>query len=702
LAAVSVKEPTKRRLGQVVSVYGGKGGVGKTLLCTELASLLSEAGHKVVLVDLTLRLGSDLALSLGLEPDPNFADLVPAIDTVVPHTMEHYLLHHESGTRLLAAPTSPDRWQRIREGHVEKAIHLLRYRYDFVVVDLASSFDSRVLAVLPISDRIYTLVTPDGVALQNTRDLAKLLRLLGYGGRTRLVLNRLTGKEILSVPEMESIAGQPFDYVIYDSPNRKKWLEGGNKVRSTRMTRGLAPIFNELIGKESEESRPIGKRLLPLISSLNPLTGEVSTSDVQTDESRPSRQILRGLVHQRVIEQVGPNQLGRGENKGKVTTQLKTQVLKVIDDVLIENVGDHWTQKEQQTFREEMVDEILGLGHLEALLRDPEITEIMVNGCNQVYVERQGQLILTDRKFTNDSAVVKIIERIIAPLGRRIDESSPMVDARLPDGSRVNAIIPPLSLNGPMLTIRKFFDEALGVNDLIRFGSLNEEMARFLKQCVRAKMNLLVSGGTGSGKTTLLNVLSSFIPANERVITIEDAAELQLQQPHVGRLEARPANIEGRGEVSIRDLLRNALRMRPDRIIIGEVRGPEALDMLQAMNTGHDGSMTTAHANSPLDLMSRLETMVMMGSIDLPLLAIREQIAAALDIVVHQGRFRDGSRKITEIAWVAGLEDGRVKLVPLFTFSHQGNSPDGKVLGEFQRVNDPVLLAKELRLRGVG
>jgi pilus assembly protein CpaF len=701
MAVVSVKAPTKHQLGQVISVYSGKGGVGKTLLCTGLASLLSEAGYKVVLVDLTLRLGSDLALALDLEPDRNFADLLPAIDTLVPHTMEHYLLHHESGTRLLAAPTSPDRWQRIREGHVEKAIHLLRYRYDFVVVDLASSFDGRVLAVLPISDKIYTLVIPDGVALQNVRDLAKLLRLLGYGGRTRLVLNRLTGKEILSIPEMETIVGQSFDYVISDFPNRRRWLEGSNKIRSARMIKGLMPIFNELTGKESDESRPIGKRFLPLISSLNPTTTEAAGSHSERAENTPCRQTLRGLVHQRVIEQVGPNQLGRGEDQGQVTAQLKAQVIKVIDDVLIENIGNHWTQKEQQVFREEMVDEILGLGHLETLLRDPEITEIMVNGCSQVYVERRGHLVLTDREFTNDSAVIKIIERIIAPLGRRIDESSPMVDARLPDGSRVNAIIPPLSLDGPMLTIRKFFDESLEVDDLIRFGSLSKEMARFLKQCVRAKLNLLVSGGTGSGKTTLLNVLSGFIPADERVITIEDAAELRLQQPHVGRLEARPANIEGKGEVGIRDLLRNALRMRPDRIIIGEVRGPEALDMLQAMNTGHDGSMTTAHANSPLDLMSRLETMVMMGSVDLPLLAIREQIAAALDIVVQQGRFRDGSRKITEIAWVEGIEDGKVRLVPLFVFRQQGIDADGKVLGEFQQVNDPVPLARDLQSRAV-
>lgn len=699
MTAVSARVPGQQRLGQVVSVYGGQGGVGKTLFCTGLASLLAATGYRVVLIDLTLRLGSDLALSLDLEPDPNFGDLLPAIDTVVPRTLENYLLVHGSGIRLLAAPASPDRWQRIREGDVEKAIHLLRYRYDFVVVDLASSFDSRVLAVLPISDRIYTLVIPDGVVLRNARDLAKLLRLLGYGGRTKLVLNRFTGREALTVSEMEDIAGQPFDHVINESPSHRKWLDGDANSSLNTLAKGLAPICSELTGKKLERGQPLTRRLFPLLSGLDKGNGD--TSSMEEDDTGPCRYTLQSLVHQRVIEQVGPTGLDHGKDESRVATQLKAQVIKVIDELLVANVGKHWSQKEQRTFREEMVDEILGLGHLEALLRDPEVTEIMVNGCEQVYVERRGRLVLTDRKFTNDSAVIKIIERIIAPLGRRIDESSPMVDARLPDGSRVNAIIPPLSLNGPMLTIRKFFDDSLGITDLIQFGTLNEEMAEFLKKCVRARMNLVVSGGTGSGKTTLLNVLSGFIPASERVITIEDAAELRLRRPHVGRLESRPANIEGKGAVSIRDLLRNALRMRPDRIIIGEVRGPETLDMLQAMNTGHDGSMTTAHANSPQDLMSRLETMVMMGSVDLPLIAIREQIAAALDIVVHQERFRDGTRKLTEVAWIEGLEDGKVKLVPLFEFQQVGIDADGKIKGEFRGEDIPSRLDGRLREHGV-
>ncbi|MGI6567113.1 MAG: CpaF family protein [Limnochordia bacterium] len=462
----------------------------------------------------------------------------------------------------------------------------------------------------------------------------------------------------------------------------------------------MLPMVEELVGTESKAAGPLSRRFLPII--VNPSRTEANPGEANGEEVhlKEFRQNLQALVHQRVIEQVGPQHLTIENGRG-ARTHLEAQVVKVIDDVLTERVGNRWTEQEQQAFRQEMVDEILGLGHLEVLLRDPEITEIMVNGSDQVYVERRGQLILTDKQFTNDSAVIKIIERIIAPLGRRIDESSPMVDARLPDGSRVNAVIPPLSLNGPMLTIRKFLDAALTIDDLIGLGSLDEEMAEFLRFCVRARMNLVVCGGTGSGKTTLLNVLSSFIPPDERVITIEDAAELRLRQPHVGRLEARPANIEGKGAVSIRDLLRNALRMRPDRIIIGEVRGPETIDMLQAMNTGHNGSMTTAHANSPKDLMSRLETMVMMGNMDLPLRAIREQIASALDIVVHQGRFRDGSRKITEIAWIEGMEDDRIRLIPLFAFREEGRDVGGKAKGKFYKENMPQSLYDKLQQRGV-
>jgi pilus assembly protein CpaF len=331
----------------------------------------------------------------------------------------------------------------------------------------------------------------------------------------------------------------------------------------------------------------------------------------------------------------------------------------------------------------ELADEALGLGPLERFLADATISEIMVVDPNTIYVEQGGKLVRADARFTDDERVRAVIERIVTPLGRRIDESSPLVDARLKDGSRVNAVIKPLALRGSTITIRKFAKVPLTIDKLIGFGALTEQMARFLTRSVVCKKNIIISGGTGSGKTTLLNVLSSAIPGDERIVTIEDAAELQLKQPHVVSLETRPANMEGRGEYTIRDLVRNALRMRPDRIVVGECRGGEALDMLQAMNTGHDGSLTTTHANSPEEAIARIETLVLMGGVELPSRAIREQIASSINLVVQQSRFSDGSRRITAISEVSGIgDDGQLEMRPIFEFVRTGTGPGGKVLGE--------------------
>jgi pilus assembly protein CpaF len=337
---------------------------------------------------------------------------------------------------------------------------------------------------------------------------------------------------------------------------------------------------------------------------------------------------------------------------------------------------------------------------MEPLLRDETITEVMVNGPQQVYIEREGRLELTNVTFQNDEHVMKIIQRIIAPIGRRVDESSPMVDARLADGSRVNAIIPPLSLVGPVITIRKFSATPFTVEDLIRFGTSTAEMFEFLEACVKARLNIFVSGGTGSGKTTMLNILSSFIPDDERIVTIEDAAELQLRQEHVVTLEARPSNIEGKGAVPIRELVRNSLRMRPDRIVVGECRSAEALDMLQAMNTGHDGSMSTGHANTPRDMLSRLETMVLMAGMDLPLRAIREQIASAVDLIVHQNRLKDGSRKITNITEVQGMEGDVIVMQDIFVFEQTG-VVEGRIQGKLKPTGIRPKFVEKFEVAGI-
>lgn len=376
--------------------------------------------------------------------------------------------------------------------------------------------------------------------------------------------------------------------------------------------------------------------------------------------------ILKGKIHEQLVSEIDSKLLKNADQEDQ-NQELKEKVGQVVQQVIDEEQLT-LSRIESQVLLNQIIDEVTGFGPINSLIQDPEVSEVMVNGPKQVFVEREGRLELTEITFRDNEHVMHIIDKIVAPLGRRIDESSPMVDARLPDGSRVNAIIPPLALNGPTITIRKFAADPLTIDDLIAFGTLTAEMAEFIEACVKARLNIVVSGGTGSGKTTLLNVLSSFIPADERIITIEDAAELQLRQTHVVSLESRPPNIEGRGAVTIRDLVRNSLRMRPDRIVIGEVRGGEALDMLQAMNTGHDGSMTTGHANSPRDMLARLETMVLMAGVDLPVRAIREQIASAIDLIIQQARLKDGSRKVIQITEVQGIEGEVITLQDIFVF----------------------------------
>jgi len=425
--------------------------------------------------------------------------------------------------------------------------------------------------------------------------------------------------------------------------------------------------------------------MMPSILTQNPQQN--ATARLQASDLAKLKGYLGNAVTQ-ALEQTNPPLAERGrvvrQSLEQALAQTRLNIPESLEAQLFHDIGD----------------ELLGYGPIQPLLDDPEVSEVMVNGPSKVYIERKGKLVKTNVLFDDDAHVLRIIDRIILPLGRRVDPDSPTVDARLPDGSRVNAVIPPVAIDGPSITIRKFGKEKLTVEQLIGFKSLTVQMSEFLRSCVMARLNVIVSGGTGSGKTTLLNCLSGFIPEDERIVTIEDAAELRLHQEHIVRLETKPPNVDGRGAVTTRDLVKNSLRMRPERIIVGECRGGEALDMLQAMNTGHDGSLTTLHANSPRDALSRLETMCLMSGMDLPLKVIREQVASAVDLIVQQSRLRDGSRKVVAITEVSGMEGDKIVMTDIFKFNQTGVSTDGKIIGEMQPTGIRPMFSPRLEAAG--
>jgi len=454
-----------------------------------------------------------------------------------------------------------------------------------------------------------------------------------------------------------------------------------------------------LLGLHTLYVRPIAAAAPPLVVTTEGVPAEEASAPVEASAPTEASNELRREIHRRLLQHLDLVALDpRAVDDG----QLRPRVLSALRRIIASLSERSPVAVDAERLVGELADEALGLGPLESLLADPRVTEIMVIEANVIYVERDGKLERSPARFTDDERVRAAIERIVTPLGRRIDESTPLVDARLPDGSRVNAIIRPLSLRGSTITIRKFSRVPLTLQDLYGYHALTEPMGRFLSRSVVAKRNIVISGGTGSGKTTLLNVLSGAIPSDERIITIEDAAELRLAQPHVVSLETRPANMEGNGCYTIRDLVKNALRMRPDRIVVGECRGGEALDMLQAMNTGHDGSLTTTHANSPAEALARLETLALMSGLDLPPRAIREQLAASVHLVVQQCRLSDGSRKVTEIAELSGLDpDGSLELHSIYRFVRSGTAPDGRVLGDFIPTGRLPSFLSEFRVRGL-
>ncbi len=455
---------------------------------------------------------------------------------------------------------------------------------------------------------------------------------------------------------------------------------------------------NEQPKAMSSEPEDIGSQDWTMQTFIGSVVEAQAPEERANELERQRMYMWRNRIHQEVLRMMD---LRRTDVGSMDSDELKLKVEEIIDEVMESMKAEIPDNIDTAALKNEVLNEAVGLGPLEDLLADDDVTEIMVNAHDDIYIERSGKLTRSDIVFSSDAAVMSAIERIVSPLGRRIDESSPMVDARLADGSRVNAIIPPLALRGPALTIRKFAKKKLTADDLLNFGTLNANMAKLLQMAVEQHSNIIISGGTGSGKTTLLNIMSNFIPPTERIITVEDAAELKLAQPHIVSLESRPPNLEGKGAIPIRDLVKNCLRMRPDRIVVGECRGGEALDMLTAMNTGHDGSLTTVHANTPRDVISRLEVMVMMAGMDLPARAIREQIASAVHLVVQQSRLADGSRKVTHISEITGMEGDVVQLNDIFVYRQEGFDENGKVVGDYHATGQIPHFYESLRARGI-
>lgn len=696
---------------RIVSLINAKGGTGASVLATNLAIGLSLASKTpTLLLDLDLNAGGSQASLLSLERTAEKKHLGRLMrGEINVSTLEEQLLQHEKGEiHLLAAPPV----QEITVVRPEQIYELLlvgNALYRNIVIDVAQPRLNEVMGVcLDCSSLILPVLIPDIVSLQATSSLLQEIRKNDFPmSKFDLLLNQADLSRDLTP---EDISGY-FQDLIKRKIHLTVPLASADVIKS--INRGV-PILHKckneaLVNPLIEMVRFILKTQPIDVSTVHisyrnqeppPSVTGPSQAPTQAQPVPESKALMpishaisgwtpekyrqeRQRLHDRLLQEVKLNEMDL-ENPQK-REEVKHTLRQKLSEIMLADKVEILSRKERITMIEEILDEALGLGPLEPLLKDETVSEIMVNGPEQIFIERHGKLELSFRQFLSERQLRVVIDRIVSPLGKRIDESSPMVDARLPDGSRVNIIIPPLALDGATITIRKFPAERLTAQDLVNIGSLTSDMDAFLHGAVQARLNILICGGTGSGKTTLLNVMSSYIPPGARVVTIEDAAELQLNQQHVIRLESRPPNMEGKGQVTIRELVKNALRMRPDRIVVGEVRGGEALDMLQAMNTGHEGSLTTCHANAPREALSRLETMVLMAGVDLPMRAIREQISSAVDLIVHQSRLRDGTRKITHIAEVTGMEGEIITLQDLFKFDQSGVDDNGNVLGRFVR-----------------
>ncbi len=681
-------------------MFSAKGGCGKTTLSTNLAEALalSEVG-RVCLVDFNLEFG-DVAIALQVDPVRTISDALGMQGGLDQQGVSSMVIPYKDRLDVLLAPTQPADAEFISAQLTSVILAHLAEMYDFVVIDSPPAFSDVILKCFDVADTYVLLSTLDMLSLKNFKLTLDTLDALGYPrSRWSIVLNRCDSKVGLTVEDMERTIGLPVATRLPSTRDVPASLNRGVTLVSVNRRHPFSRAVFGLAARESAgassnapsaavlgeagHAPPRRRCVMALAQRLGQSSPVLPGASRQREAAAGSAYAsdypeIKAEVQEHLMESMG-QQLYAGQIDAP---RLERLVFESIQAVLARNPRP-LSGSDRARIVQEVIDDVLGNGPLEPLLRDADVTEIMVNRHDMIYMEKGGKIYPTGLRFSDERHLRQTIDRIVSRIGRRVDEASPMVDARLPDGSRVNAVVPPVAIDGSSLTIRKFSTEPFTSGDLIMMGTLTRPAVDFLRACVRGRLNMLISGGTGSGKTTTLNVMSSFIPEDERIITVEDAAELRLGQPHVLRLESRPANVEGVGLITVRDLVRNSLRMRPDRIIVGEVRDSAALDMLQAMNTGHDGSLSTVHANSPRDALSRIETMVLMAGVDLPVRVIREQITQALNLVIHQARLKDGTRHVTQISEIVGRDGDTVLMQDIYAFDYSrspGSGPMGRLV----------------------
>lgn len=698
----------------VICVGGGKGGVGKSVFAANFAAaLMVELKQQVLLIDADAKSCGDQNVILGLRPNKTLAEVAQFQGSLAPASIPQIVTPHPSGLSFIGAVRGPEETLRVNPEALMKPLEFLSRFYKYIVIDVGNDLQPLQTQLISEATALIILTVPEVLVVNQTqRLLQELLTATLPMEMFQLVINKVGPGSLSPQAIAQSLRMSPLGTIPQDDMTTSSSLSRSTPFVLSNKQAPITASYHEIV-------RRLTGGVLQKLKSVQKPSNLVSIGPAPTEnrpqsaaqanaalisgggEDQDPRNILKIRIHNELIRAMDLKK-GIADTHGDLAKEeaLRQKTLASITTIIDKEAGN-LIRDERSRIIKEVLEEALGLGPLEDLLADPAVTEVMVNGYKKIFIEKQGKLQLTPVTFTSNLHLRNVIERIVTPLGRRIDEKTPYVDARLKDGSRVNAIIEPLSIDGPALTIRKFKKGGITPEKYIEYGSMTKAMVDFMKICVENALNVVISGGTGSGKTSLLNMLSMFIPSVERVVTVEDAAELQLQQEHVVRLETRPANMEGTGAVTIRDLVKNSLRMRPNRIIVGETRDGAALDMLQAMNTGHDGSMTTTHANSPRECIGRLETLCLMAGMDLPVRAIREQVASAVQLIIQISRMSDGSRKVISITEVVGMQGETVTMQEIFRFKETGYDKNRRIVGQYQAMGMIPTFIEKLEAKGV-